>query len=293
VSRRKRGLVERVVFFAYRRAPVRRVVRALHGPRFPKKWVFVVGCYNSGTTLLHDLIGLHPDVATLPREGVRYTAELSRPEDYGWTRMWSECVDRIALAPQREPDRARTIVADWSPLFDSRRRVFLEKSISNLPRMEWLDLNFAHAYFVGIIRNPYAVAEGIRRHARPRPPVSDRFGDRYPIELPARQWLVANTMLMDRSQHVERFTLLRYEDLVTEPVVSLGKVFRFLEEPIPPMTFEAGALSVGGGHMPIAGTTNETSVARLTDDDLAAINAVVASHTERFGYLHAEQRRAG
>ena len=278
------GLAERLVFFAYRRPAVRRLVRVVRRPRYPKKWVFVVGCYNSGTTLLRDLVALHPDVSALAREGVRYTDALARPEDYGWTRMWAECLDRIALAPRPDPDRARTIVADWSPLYDARRSIFVEKSISNVPRMEWLDCNFTNAYFVGIIRNPYAVAESIRRRARPRPPVSDRLGDRYPIEMTARQWLVANAMLLDVAARVERFTLVRYEELVADPRKAMETVFRFLDEPTPAMAFEHGVLSVAGKRMPIATTTNETSVARLSPTELACVNDVIAADLDRFGY---------
>ena len=42
-------------------------------PREPKKWLFLVGCYNSGTTLLRDILNEHPEIKGLPLEGVRLT----------------------------------------------------------------------------------------------------------------------------------------------------------------------------------------------------------------------------
>src|SRR5688572_26729280 len=35
----------------------------------PEKWVFVVGCYNSGTELLTELLGSQKAIAALPHEG--------------------------------------------------------------------------------------------------------------------------------------------------------------------------------------------------------------------------------
>ena len=38
-------------------------------PANPEKWLFVVGCYNSGTTLIADALADHPQIAALPDEG--------------------------------------------------------------------------------------------------------------------------------------------------------------------------------------------------------------------------------
>lgn len=35
----------------------------------PDKWLFVVGCYNSGTTLLAEMLSRHPNISGLPTEG--------------------------------------------------------------------------------------------------------------------------------------------------------------------------------------------------------------------------------
>ena len=59
----------------------------------PQKWVFIVGCYNSGTTLLADLMGNHPDISALPVEGVRLSDVWPLPETYAWNRMWMKCID--------------------------------------------------------------------------------------------------------------------------------------------------------------------------------------------------------
>ncbi len=49
-----------------------------------KKWVFIIGCYNSGTTLLNEILASHPKISGLPDEGVMLTDQLVKPEDFNW-----------------------------------------------------------------------------------------------------------------------------------------------------------------------------------------------------------------
>jgi hypothetical protein len=262
----------------------RSTVLLFQAAKRPERWLFVLGCYNSGTTLLQDLIGLHPEVSTLPREGVRFTRLLARPEDYGWTRMWAQCVDKIQLPPIREPERAERIILEWSPFYRTGARVFLEKSVSNIPRMEWLDRNFPNAYFVGIIRHPYAVSEGIRRKARPRLQPARIYGERYPIELTARQWLVANELLHSNAQKVERFHMLRYEDLVADPVIELGRIFRYIGVRETELSFSKGVLTIGGRLREIRNMNGE-SIVRLSQEDVTKINeAIGIAKIREMGY---------
>ena len=53
----------------------------------PERWIFVVGCYKSGTTLLTKILSQHPLIGSMPNEGVAFTDALPYPEQYGWTRM--------------------------------------------------------------------------------------------------------------------------------------------------------------------------------------------------------------
>src|SRR5688572_13607291 len=67
-----------------------------------KKWVFILGCYNSGTTLLDQILSLHPEISGLKDEGVMLTDCLKRPEDFGWRRMWWKCEDQMAIVDERD-----------------------------------------------------------------------------------------------------------------------------------------------------------------------------------------------
>ncbi len=269
--------------FLYRRSAVRHITQLICGCKNPHKWLFIVGCYNSGTTLLQRLLSKHPDISTLPREGVTLTYELPRPEDYGWTRMWAECLKQMQFTEKENPKKANKIIKDWSPFFDNRCSIFLEKSIVNLPRMEWIDKNFSNAYFLGIIRNPYAVCEGIRRRAKPKSPVNKKFPDGYPINLTAKQWLTANSMLQQQKNKVKRFALIKYEDLVSAPVRNLQTIYDYLQIAHPDMSFVNQALTINGKGTQII-NMNDVSIKRLSHQDLMEINRVLGNFAKNFGY---------
>jgi len=64
-----------------RREKIRRFFRTFVSVPRGKSYLFVVGCYNSGTTLLADMLTQHPEISPLPTEGSALTDALPRPED--------------------------------------------------------------------------------------------------------------------------------------------------------------------------------------------------------------------
>lgn len=184
----------------------------------PGQWVFIVGCYNSGTTLLHDVLAGHPDVAHLPREGQYCTDQLLVPSDAGLARAWATAPQKFALYEDSgpPPDPLRT-QRQWSSLMsDPGRPVFLEKSIPNAARIRWLNAHFRNAYFVAIIRNGYAVAEGIRRKAG------------LPLQQSARQWEASNRIMLQDLKAVDHSMLISYEEFTASPGETLAAIYSFL-----------------------------------------------------------------
>ena len=60
-------------------------------------WVFVVGCNNSGTTLVHDALAATGAFSYMPHEGQRYTDGVRRSVKRGHERVWSEYLDELRL----------------------------------------------------------------------------------------------------------------------------------------------------------------------------------------------------
>ena len=284
--RRNQGRVARaalssLVLRAYLHEGGRRAARLVCSKRKPARWAFVVGCYSSGTTLAKDLISAHPDVRTLPVEGVRLTSVLPMPEDFGWNRMWGRCEEH--MIPDAGPEGARRVVEDWSPWWGRGGTVFLEKSVANGARIPWLDANFENAHFVGIIRNGYCVSEGIRRRGRPQGSVAEKVGPRYPISMCAEQWIAANERLLEASEKVTNFYPISYERLVESPAEVLVKVWRFLGLEPAPVREESGAVEIYGQRFPLR-DMNPESLSRLAPGDVEEIAPILGPMQARLGY---------
>jgi hypothetical protein len=271
----------------YARRPVRTLARMFYPPRHPRGFVFVVGCYNSGTTLVQQLLGAHPDLRGLPDEGARLTSVLTRPEDLGWNRVWVECERYLRLEPKPDPEAVAELLRDWAPWI-SPEHLLVEKSVANTARMPWLGANFPDAHFVGVHRDGYCVAEGIRRRARPKGPARAQLGrDRYPIELAGRQWVVANARLLEDGAELERFHLISYERLLAEPDQALSELWSFLGVDPCPVRAEAQGISVGGQRFDLF-DGNRLSLERLDAQDLAALEPVIGPMRRRLGYAPLE-----
>jgi hypothetical protein len=267
----------------------RRLLRRLLTPfgreLCPQRWIFVVGCYNSGTTLLRDLLGRHPQITCLPSEGVRLADGLPRPEDVGWHRMWSQCVDVVRLDPRAADAEARAarIRRQWSLAVPGAATNVLEKSIANAARLPFLEAHFRPAWFVHLVRDGYAVSEGIRRKSEPRRFGHDEFGDRYPIGLCARQWRASlETAAADREQ-LQRFLEIRYEKLSAEPAATLAGITEFLELPPLPDTEWRGQFDVHGVRSGIR-DMNADSHLRLTAADLDEVEEEAGETLAHYGY---------
>ena len=236
----------------------------------PRQWVFIVGCYNSGTTLLHDVIAGHPMVAHLPREGQYCTDQLLVPSEVGLTRVWALQPETFVPSPGNEPD-AEKIKRQWcaymsNPLLP----VFLEKSIPNAARIEWLNRHFPNAHFIALIRNGYAVAEGIHRKAGQS------------VEVAAKQWQQSNRIMLDQLEKVDHKLLLRYEDLTSHPVESLDKVMNFLG--LDASRLKADKQWTVHGETSKIRNMNKRSLARLSEEDKNFIHKEAGEMLDAFHY---------
>lgn len=245
----------------------------------PEKWLFIVGCYNSGTQLLMHLLDNHPQISSLPEEGQFLTDQLVCDYEVGLPRMWILREDLFRLNENDVgPDPVR-LKREWLMRLDRSRAVFVEKSPPNTARTRWLQRYFANAHFLVVVRNGYAVAEGIRRKAEPR----HREGP-WPIALCARQWARSYEVLFEDAEHLRHMHWLRYEDLVAEPEANIREVLDFLDIDADVSDMElGGAWSVHEREEPIRNMNSE-SIGRLTPEDVEAINAEAENMLVRMGY---------
>jgi hypothetical protein len=231
------------------------------------------------------MLGAHPEVASLPREGVEMTDAFPDLETGGWVRMWFRNADKADLVGRDPVGLARRAKRDWSPWWSRRARAFLEKSIVHGAWMPVLDAGFTNARFIGVIRNGYCVCEGIRRRARPRDAARETLGrDDYPIDEVGRQWVFANQILMRDHPKVRNYRAVYYEDFTAQPVETIRALFEFIGvDPDVVTTEEDGTIIIGTRRFEIR-NQNPESLARLGDDDRVALGAVIDLLMEQLGY---------
>lgn len=251
-----------------------------------KKWVFIVGCYNSGTTLLNHIVGFHPEITSLPTEGTILTAGLTRPEDFGWPRMWHMCENAIILdekSTKPDPDRVKK---HWSFWYDKEKKIYLEKSIANSAKIKWLEKNFDSPYFVWIIRNGYCVAEGIRRRSKSIDRNDFKYqGIGYPLGMCARQWIVNNDVIEKDSKNVKHLMKIKYEDLMENFEPTIDKLFEWLpvERKKNIKLSKIADFSFHNETKPIK-NMNSISLSGLSKEDIAQINTVAEKYLSKWGY---------
>ena len=244
----------------------------------PEKWLFIVGCYNSGTTLLDQLLGMHPSITTLPNEGQYLTDQFVVDYTIGLPRMWVEREDLFRLTEDDEGPDADRIKKEWAMRLTKKAPIILEKTPANAARTRWLQKHFNNAHFIGLIRDPYAVAEGIRRKARPvhRP-------EGWPIAMTARQWLRSNQVLREDAEALQRFTWIRYEDLTENPTETLNSILTFLNLPRDTLEVTGKSFSVHDREQTMS-NLNAKSHENLSAEEIDEITAIVMPFAKQFGY---------
>jgi hypothetical protein len=213
---------------------------------------------------------------------VALTDSLPRPEEKGWTRMWHACEEAMQVEPQDE-QRARRIKRQWSLLYSPGATNLLEKSIANATRIPFLQAQFDPAYFIYIVRNGYAVAEGIRRKARPGEWGNPRYEDHYPIGLCARQWRRSDEVVTSARRRADRFLTVRYEDLAADPSSVLDQITGFLELSPFPSGVAGQSWGVHGYNEPIR-NMNPRSFDRLNDREVDQIAEMARPALDKYGY---------
>lgn len=245
----------------------------------PDKWVFIVGCYNSGTTLLSEVLANHNEIGYLPTEGHFLTDQFPSEYDIGISRMWMYREDLYRLTEKDTGPDVIRIKKEWNMRMKERSKpVFLEKSPQNGARTRWLQEHFDNAYFIGVIRNGYAVSEGISRKAKPE----HRMG-KWPIETCAKQWCHSNKVLEEDAAHLDNFMWIRYEDFTEDPQSELNKVLKFIgvdqyEKFDPQQQWSIHERTENIKNM------NNESISKLSNDDIHEINKVAGDCMTHFGY---------
>ncbi len=192
------------------------------------KWIFIIGCYNSGTTLLDRILRQHSAIAGLPREGQFLSEVFVTPKSVGVPRLWAEKEDLFRFLPNEKVAEARQVKQDWIQLLDKPEANFaLEKSPPNTARTLWLEQNFSQPYFIHIVRNGYAVAMGIQDKV-----MVDYGSIPNLLAKATHQWNRSLEIILEDRYKLTNFLEIKYEDFTADPIGIIGDIFTFLDLPV-------------------------------------------------------------
>jgi hypothetical protein len=189
------------------------------------RFVFIGGMPRSGTSAIYQLVGSHPKISRLTNTDM--------PEDEG---QWLQDIyptgealgapGRFGLHPQSRMTETSPEVAEarerlfdaWAPYWDLTKPVLCEKSPSNIARSRFLQAVFPESRFIFVSRHPVAYSLAIRK-----------WDYKIPVSTTIRNWLTCYRYLDEDAPHLKRHLMIRYDDLLRDPVGTTRKMEEFLD----------------------------------------------------------------
>jgi hypothetical protein len=251
-------------------------LNGIYGPLpKPEKWVFIVGCGNSGTTLLQRILSTHPDVGSMRREGQFFHNQLKGHIWGGWYKRRWATVPQYYRMDENSTHKVNVekLKRQWgAKLNDPTKPVLLEKSPRNTLRVRWLQKHFENAHFIGMTRNGYAVAEGIRRKVT-----------HYNLKTAALQWTKANEFMLADFDHLERKKIISYETLAEKPDECIGEICQFIGIDPNKLSIDGKVWSIHKEAAPLK-NMNYKSFAKLSEEDFKIIEETADDMLKRLEY---------
>jgi Sulfotransferase family len=261
----------------------------LSSPGPAEKFLFIICMNNSGSTLLERVLSRCQNVVGLPApggpdhqvNGQRFVKQyMPSPEQLKCRRIWSEQAgilqDEMRYRWSLIKERWRQEWARNSKFHTARPRVLLEKSPPNIYRASMLQKHFENSFFILMQRNPYAVAEGIRRRAQ------------LSIERCIRHWICCAQQQMRNEKILHQAIKLNYEELSECPDTCRQRVVNFMPELGDLDIRQDVAVHSVEGHLRQAiRNYNQKQIALLSKEDFADINRHLDQVPEvmaHFGY---------
>ncbi len=213
--------------------------------------VFVVGMNGSGTTMLLDCLGRHPELYAFPKETRLIPFLISRAPSYGdlkiddnFQKLWDE-VRALAVFRETNDNTPVPLPSDWrnyprslAAILDAvfgyfaareNKHRWCEKTPQHVQHLLALSQLFPAAKFIHVVRDGRDCAVSFHRRWLRRP------------ELTVFRWkkVVAIGREQGRQLGTERYREIRYEDLTANPESSLRGVSGFLALPFNEATLES------------------------------------------------------
>ena len=269
---------------------------ALHDlERLVATHLFVICPNNSGSTFLQKALATSRRTWNLPKEGWTmfghvWPQPINDPRMAGSVRIWTairQWLDVIEDPAMYDWPRVRKAWYFQAYARDPAASVFVDKDPKHLLLVNTLTRHFRNARFLFMVRNPYAVCEGICRWLRDRlrgGKYVSLEGER--LETVAARHVAACLEYQRRNveAHGDRGIFFTYETMCAEPE-RVAHEIRILVPELDDLNLRQRiATSL---HHEMLTDMNARQIARLDAGQIAAINRVFRRHRvvlDHFGY---------
>ncbi|MDN3644828.1 sulfotransferase [Pontixanthobacter aestiaquae] len=250
-----------------------------------KKHLFLLCPNNSGSTYLSRALAKSQSVWSLKREG-QHILGFAGPSsiETPWPLIWGGETRTLAYfrdSPDYDWERTKKAWYFHADAVHNNAPVFHTKSPPFLLIADQLATNFENASFLFMVRNPYAVLEGILRR---RKPVD---GEARALEMPkiAAQHLV--TCFRYQRENIERYAdrsfSFSYEELCEDPAAIATGISTLVPE-LDDLDLSQ-KLAVKGTYDEPLRNMNDDQIARLTDAQIAMANEVFRPNADLLSHF--------
>jgi hypothetical protein len=246
------------------------------------KFLFITSTNNSGSTPLVRFLEKCRNIISLFGEG-QYFAEIYMPlpvnNDVG--RVWTE---KAEIFEDNNNYNWEMIKHTWYEIWKKDpqyiniiyNRILLEKSAPNVLRAKLLEKEFENSYFMIMVRNPYAVTEGIKRQKG------------YSTERCISHWINSTKKQVENINTLSRCTWFTYENLCENPGKIEDQIKGFMPE-LADISFKDEIIvnAIEGNGKNGLKNFNENHIKNLLPEDIEIINSFLSRETELlnfFGY---------
>ena len=240
--------------------------------------IFVFGCCNSGTSILWNALRQHRDLCGPDIEGQDLEGLPSSMRHYignATFRLWAHPKFKLCYyATEKDfvEEDAKKIKKVYSQFLNPGKR-FITKSPADTLRARLIQAYFSDAYFIAVVRNGYAVAEGIVRKRKFDPERPQFKGLFTTIEEAAEQWLRANMIIVSHQKFLKKYLIVKYEDLVQNPRKTLFSILDF-----------CGLARKGFPVHSFDKNLNKEQISRLSGYEIETTTRIAAPMLLHFGY---------
>lgn len=276
------------------------------GPRTAP--VFIAGPDRSGTTLMFALLASHPNLSMVRRTNMwryfhRRYGDLGDPENF--ERCLRDMVRyRRMRHLQPDVDRIRREFAQGEPTYGRLFSLFHDHNAQRAGKSRWGDKSLHTEQYADRVFAEFPEARILHMVRDPRDryaSVRKRWGrDVSRVGAATGRWLSSTRVgRRDQRRHPDRYLMVRYEDLATDPETTMRRVCAFIGEDysaemlrmggVPEQKDRAGNSSFGDVE---PGSISTRAIGRfrqvLSPSELAFIELVAGRELSAMGYERAE-----